>query len=468
MHIFKISQILEYTQFNSSLDYVILQKSDGNFIYFVIESIGILPLPKSNNCLEKVEAEASRCNWTCILVGNFRVWTCRQKYNDFRHTFSSSAGVDSDINGSVWRKLPANKTNAPPNKLLLLFKSHKVRSKASKDSLCAMVHSYYTIISFSEKWGFKGNFSAECAVLPTSKSVAAMSDDAIANAIFDYDFVLNANHIALSSCLLLVDVRILWLSTRGSCWTSVLIVRDVVVRFRWLCSRPSCSNGVSVARAVVASCRKPSRRLSSSEDVSLARGVLVQFRWLCSRPSCSSSVSVARAVVACCRRFSIRHSRSEGVSVARDVSVRFHWLCRHSCSNDISVARAVMACCRKPSRRLSRSDGVSEARAKEVIFRWLSRRFWLSEGVSVALYVAARRRRPSRRSSRCDGVSAALEVEYRFLSVLRRIHALSKFHLLSGITNAMHFWCFWKGCFFWGQFYKLLQNKCHSNNVYLV
>ena len=53
--------ILGNTQFiNSSLDCVILQKSDGNFIHFVIGSIGILPLPISSNCLDKVKAEVSR------------------------------------------------------------------------------------------------------------------------------------------------------------------------------------------------------------------------------------------------------------------------------------------------------------------------------------------------------------------------------------------------------------------------
>lgn len=67
--------------------------------------------------------------------------TWRQRRDDFKQVFSSSAGVERGITGNVCLKSPANSINAPSiGWLLFLRKSFSVNLSAD-DFFCAIVHS---------------------------------------------------------------------------------------------------------------------------------------------------------------------------------------------------------------------------------------------------------------------------------------------------------------------------------------
>jgi hypothetical protein len=52
---------------------------------------------------KKTSPDWSFCNSTSIFIINLNVLTSFHKMDDFEHALSSSADVDHDITGSVWR-----------------------------------------------------------------------------------------------------------------------------------------------------------------------------------------------------------------------------------------------------------------------------------------------------------------------------------------------------------------------------
>jgi len=177
---------------NSSVVPVILQKFFGNVIHCVDSSTAIFPIPISNNCFAKCSAEALCCSCTCILV--FKVNFCMlcHKTDNLRHALSSSAGVECGITGRVCRKSPDNKISAPPKSYSFPLKPFSVRWSASNTFLWAIVHSPHIMslhdwstlsipefllifhVDVSVMCIFNVNVSAECAVWPPSKRVAAI------------------------------------------------------------------------------------------------------------------------------------------------------------------------------------------------------------------------------------------------------------------------------------------------------
>ena len=109
--------------------------------------------------------------------------------------------------------------------------------------------------------------------------------------IFTEASCLNANLIALSSLSLFQLTFYSW------------FMLDFYFISSWCCSTISLAT-ISVTRTVVACYQRTSRRLSRSEGVSVARDVSVRFRWLYSRVSSSNDVSIACGVVVCCRKHS--------------------------------------------------------------------------------------------------------------------------------------------------------------------
>ena len=100
-------------------------KLEGNMMYPDDESTGIF----------------SFCNSTYMFIFNLSVLTSFHKMDDCKHALGSSAGVDHGVTGSIWRKSHAHKIIAPPNRFLFFRKSCNMPSNASKDVLCAIVHS---------------------------------------------------------------------------------------------------------------------------------------------------------------------------------------------------------------------------------------------------------------------------------------------------------------------------------------
>lgn len=143
----------------------------------------------------------SNCNSTRTFVVNDSCFTYRHKLDDFKQAFNSFAGVDLGVTGKVCLKSPANITMHHQKIDDLIVRSLSVRSSASNDRLCAIVHpsrmnfSHYSstlaIADISEilQVGsslictFKGNLSAELAVRPPSNNVAAIREDANVDAI---------------------------------------------------------------------------------------------------------------------------------------------------------------------------------------------------------------------------------------------------------------------------------------------
>ena len=85
---------------------VMWQKSEGNVMNPVKVSMATLPFPMFNNCFENTIAVWYRCKTTRMLVVDWSVFTCRHKFDDFRHAFSLCATVDRGIIGRVSRKSP--------------------------------------------------------------------------------------------------------------------------------------------------------------------------------------------------------------------------------------------------------------------------------------------------------------------------------------------------------------------------
>lgn len=85
------------------------------------------------------------CNSTRMFIFSLGVSADFHNMDDFKHALSLPAGVDRGITGNVCRKSPANKIIAPPNWFWLFRKSYIVRSNASKDLLCAIVHPSQTM-----------------------------------------------------------------------------------------------------------------------------------------------------------------------------------------------------------------------------------------------------------------------------------------------------------------------------------
>ena len=91
---------------NSSFESVKWLKSEGNVMNQIEVSMVTLPFLMSNNCFENTIAVWSHCKNTRMLVVNWSVFTCRHKFDDFRHVFSLSRTVDREIIGKVWWKSP--------------------------------------------------------------------------------------------------------------------------------------------------------------------------------------------------------------------------------------------------------------------------------------------------------------------------------------------------------------------------
>ncbi|KAG8337039.1 hypothetical protein J6590_034127 [Homalodisca vitripennis] len=101
-----------------------------------------------------------------------------------RQAFISSAAVDLGIAGSVWRKSPDSKINAPPKHLVSLRRSFNVLSSASNARLWAIVHSSQIII-FDATKTFAIDYCKECAVRHPSSNVAAIPEEATETAMLD-------------------------------------------------------------------------------------------------------------------------------------------------------------------------------------------------------------------------------------------------------------------------------------------
>ncbi|GBP54717.1 ATP-binding cassette sub-family A member 3 [Eumeta japonica] len=122
--------------------------------------------------------------------------------------FNSSAGVPRGTTGNVCLKSPANNIIKPPKMLLFRRRSFSVKLSASSDFLCAIVHSSQTMslhcinnfpialdreilhVGVSIVFKLSGNLSAECAVRPPSRRVAAIPDDANAKAMSHLDRIV--------------------------------------------------------------------------------------------------------------------------------------------------------------------------------------------------------------------------------------------------------------------------------------
>lgn len=114
-------------------------------------------------------------------------------------------GVNLGITEKVYRKSPQRNNRALPIGRLFSLKSLRVQSRASKDFLCAIVHSFHTIgeLIFNMAavlkflpilhvgiliWlTFNGSLRVECTIDPLSNNIDVIPDDNTANAVLIFD-----------------------------------------------------------------------------------------------------------------------------------------------------------------------------------------------------------------------------------------------------------------------------------------
>lgn len=128
------------------------------------DSTGILPLPISSNCLEKL-LQIDHCAIQLACSYLISVLTLSIKWMT-EHAFKFVNCVDRGITGRVWRKSPTNKIIVPPNRFWFFRKSCNVRSSVLPKIFCvpSCTHPKLLICSAATLWPTQ-NFSKGCKLV---------------------------------------------------------------------------------------------------------------------------------------------------------------------------------------------------------------------------------------------------------------------------------------------------------------
>ncbi|GBL92209.1 hypothetical protein AVEN_91540-1 [Araneus ventricosus] len=164
--------------------------------------INISPFPTLSNKSAK-RVLSSEDKRTRILVLSANIVNSCEMHKLLREAFNLSALVPLVTTGKIWRKSPENKTVQPPIGELVLLRSRIILSNASSEVLCDNITSSLTINEqflnnlavllcfemlrtlISSLQTFNGSLNVACAVLPPSKSVAVIPEDATAKGDFE-------------------------------------------------------------------------------------------------------------------------------------------------------------------------------------------------------------------------------------------------------------------------------------------